>query len=41
MSSIEEALINAGIETIGVRKIVPSLEDMFIALIRKEARHAA
>jgi ABC-2 type transport system ATP-binding protein len=41
LSSIEEALINAGIETIGVRKIVPSLEDMFIALIRKEARHAA
>src|SRR5262245_19113184 len=40
-SSIEEVLSSGGIASVSLRVIVPSLEDMFIALIRKEAEHAA
>jgi len=39
--SIELAVTEAGLGVTSVHSIVPSLEDMFIALVRKENRHAA
>jgi ABC-2 type transport system ATP-binding protein len=40
-ASIGHLLAGHGLENIAVREIVPSLEDMFIALIRRKGRHAA
>ncbi len=40
-SSLEEILNGHGLTPATVREIVPSLEDMFIALVRKEGQHAA
>jgi len=40
-SRIEQTLIEKGLGPVAIREIVPSLEDMFIALIRKGGRHAA
>jgi ABC-2 type transport system ATP-binding protein len=39
--SIEHLLTSHGLAAVAVREIVPSLEDMFIALIRREGRNAA
>jgi ABC-2 type transport system ATP-binding protein len=39
--SIERAVNEKGLGPATVQEIVPSLEDMFIALVRKEDRHAA
>jgi ABC-2 type transport system ATP-binding protein len=39
--SIDRLLTERGLGPVAVREIVPSLEDMFIALIRREGRHAA
>jgi ABC-2 type transport system ATP-binding protein len=40
-SSIERIVAGNGLGAAAIREIVPSLEDMFIALVRKENRHAA
>jgi ABC-2 type transport system ATP-binding protein len=40
-SSIEQVLSERGLGPVVVREIVPSLEDMFIALVRKGGSHAA
>jgi ABC-2 type transport system ATP-binding protein len=39
--SIEKIVAESGLKLTSVHAIVPSLEDMFIALVRKENRHAA
>jgi drug efflux transport system ATP-binding protein len=41
VASIERLLTDRGLGPASVREIVPSLEDMFIALLRKEGQHAA
>jgi ABC-2 type transport system ATP-binding protein len=41
LASIERFATDRGLGPVTVREIVPSLEDMFIALVRKEGRHAA
>jgi drug efflux transport system ATP-binding protein len=41
VASIEQLLTDRGLGPANVREIVPSLEDMFIALLRKEGQHAA
>jgi ABC-2 type transport system ATP-binding protein len=40
-ASIHQLLTERGLAPVAVREIVPSLEDMFIALVRKEGRNAA
>jgi ABC-2 type transport system ATP-binding protein len=40
-AAIEKVLLRRGLGPVAAVEIVPSLEDMFIALIRKEAQHAA
>jgi ABC-2 type transport system ATP-binding protein len=39
--SVKQILTSGGLADVNVRRIVPSLEDMFIALIRKESRRVA
>jgi len=41
VASIDQLLTDHGLGPASVREIVPSLEDMFIALVRKEGQHAA
>ena len=41
VSAIEQKVAEHGLGPVAVHRIVPSLEDMFIALLRKEERHAA
>jgi len=41
VSTIEQKVAEQGLGPVAVHRIVPSLEDMFIALLRKEERHAA